>query len=350
MKKIVFFTPSLNIGGIERVLLTYAHLLSQKGYDVTYLTCYDSGVFLEEINNGVKLHNFKTNKLRNSIFKLSSYLFNNKPDAIIVANAATVIVLIAKLLAFSSTKIITSHHNYNNVEVKSLIDRKIIWKVYNRCNSVIAISKGIYSFLKNNGVKESKIRLIYNPIDFENVIRMSKEPVNIDGNYILFVGRVTDVKNLIFLIKSYYLFHKSNPLCKLVIVGDGPERENLVKLTRELQIESSVEFVGAVANPYPYIFKSKVIVLSSFSEAFPTILLEGLTLGKTIVATPTKGAMEILDEGALGYVTKSFNDVEEFSYTMEYAINHPINKELLIDAVYKKYNTSYSIEKLEKIL
>ena len=77
-KKIAVFTPSVNIGGIERVLMTYAALLSERGYNVSYLICRDDSELISEISENISVHNLRTNRLRNSIWKLTKYLHKEK--------------------------------------------------------------------------------------------------------------------------------------------------------------------------------------------------------------------------------------------------------------------------------
>ena len=71
---------------------------------------------------------------------------------------------------------------------------------------------------------------------------------------------------------------------------------------------NKVVLVGSVPNPYPYIAKSRLLLLPSFSEALPTVILEAFSLGITVVATPTNGANDLLKNGTLGYISSSFDN------------------------------------------
>lgn len=343
MKKVIFFTSTLNIGGIERVFLNYAGLLSDKGYDVTYLVCYDGGDFFHQIPHRVALCNLGTNKLRKSLFALARFLKEKNPDAIIVANSATIIVYIAKLISGSNVKIIASHHNYLNVDVSSVWDTKVIWKFYNRCDAVIAISKGIYTHLLEHGVLKKKIKLVYNPINVSEIEILSKEKTLLfTERYILFVGRLSKVKNIAMAIRAFKPFHQKFPSYSFFIVGDGPEETYLQNLVSEMGLSDVIRFIGCVPNPYPYISSASLIVLSSFSEAFPTILLESLSLGKTVVSTPTQGAKEILQTD-YGYISKSFDDISEYTSLLEYGVDNPISSSIL-----KKYVMKFDVENAVK--
>ncbi|WP_418696784.1 glycosyltransferase [Bacteroides sp.] len=344
MKKVVLFTSSLNVGGIERVFLTYAGMLADAGYDITYLVCYDSGTLLNQVPANVRLYSLGTNKLRISLLAFARFIRDNKPDVILCASTATIIVYFAVLLSRIRVKIITSHHNFLNVDVVSYIDKKVIWKFYNQCSSVIAVSKGIYDLLIKHRVKEEKIHLIYNPVDIKKILLLSNEySERLPDNYILFVGRLSKVKNLPFLLSAFNNFCMHIPNVPLVIVGDGPEKEDIVGLSKG--IDGEIKFVGNVSNPYPYINKASVIVLSSLSEAFPTVLLESMALGKTIVSTPTQGALEILEKGKFGYLSKDFHDAFSFSTLLIHAYKFPLKKDVLIEGCVR-YSMDNSLRQL----
>ena len=341
------FTPSLNIGGVERVLLTYAEQLSDRGYDVTYLLCHDNGELSSE--SCVNMHNLNTKRLSLSLWKMMVFLWRHKPDYMIVANSVTLFALVAKWLSFCAVKIIASHHYFPNVETISWIDRWLVFRLYNLCYKVIAISQGVYALLRTNKVHEEKIQLIYNPINILEINNKSLQDIEIPSTeYILFVGRLAKVKNIRMLIEAIHFLREKKEI-PLVIVGDGPEREVLDAYIKSIGA-TNVYMVGATSNPYPYIRHARVVVLSSSSEAFPTVLLESLVLGRTIVSTPTIGAKEILDSGKYGYICKTFGDVNEFANTLLYAYNNPLCSISLQQYIQNTYSASISLDMLEQLL
>lgn len=352
MRKITLFTPTLNIGGIESVFVSYACLLAERGYDVTYLVCAEGGELQQNISPNVRLYNLNSRRLRASLFKIVRYIKNEKPDCIIVANSVTLIVLLAKWLTKNSTRIIASHHNYVNVEIKSFLDRRLIWKLYNKCDNVIAISQGIYKLLLNKNVEACKLSLIYNPINVKHITSLSEGKIILPhNNYILFVGRLSVVKNIPLLLKAFAtIITRIQDDIALVIVGDGPERFNLMKLAEEMGVSDRVYFLGATSNPYVYMKHAKELVLSSYSEAFPTVLLECLALGTTVVSTPTCGALEILDNGKYGYLTSSFEDECELADKLVHAYENPMNNEMLKDYAILRFGGNASVKQIERLI
>lgn len=354
MEKIVIFTPTLNIGGIERVLLTYAKGLGLRGYDVIYLTSTNKADFEPESLENVKFVNLNAPRLRKSLFSLIKFFRNINPNIILTANDATLIVFFAKIISGSSAKIVTSQHNYyqNNEEV-GLRQKFIIKYIYPLCYKVIAVSDGIQKMLTCNFRMDfEKVKTIYNPIDLKMILASAEEPIEeiLKDDYILFVGRLSIVKNLPFLLKSFSLFKESYSTVKLLIIGDGEDYERIVGIIEELNLKNFVYLMGSKPNPFPYIKNAKIIALSSKTEALPTILLESLALGKTIVSTPTQGALDILKNGELGYISKNFSDENDFCNVLKQAYNNPFDEKNLFSAVDQSYNLESKIVEFENLL
>lgn len=352
MKKIIIFTPSLNIGGVEKVLLTYAALLNLRDkYEVIYLVCHMDGDGCLSVPSKLKVVNLNTRRLRQSVGRIVTFLRNESPDYLFVANSVTLIALFAKWLSCSNVRIITSHHYFPSVETNTWLDRWLVFKSYNLCHKVIAISHGISDLLKRKGVKNHKIIPIYNPINVHEIVQYSQEKIDVASEpYVLFVGRLAEVKNIKLLIDSVCYLHinKRIPI-SLIIVGDGPERGKMEAYANGLGLKK-IHFVGAKSNPYPYICNARIVALASLSEAFPTILLESLALGRTVVSTPTIGAAEILRGGRYGYLTRTFDSISEYAHTLEYAYNNPIDGKVLSNYVQDTYNAYRILEQIDHIL
>lgn len=352
MTKIAFFLPSLNIGGIERVFICYANNLVHRGYNIDFVICKKEGLLLNEIDDTVNIICLNSAKLRTSFKKLRNYIKQNEPDFIISGgDYPNIILIISSLFLKTKSQIIISQHNYYNIEVQKLglwarATKYWMRMLYPLSDKIIAISDGIYSFLLNDiHVPQNKLFKIYNPIDKENIIQKSNEicQFELPDNFIVFIGRISPVKNISLLINSFDKLNIHNTY--LVIVGDGAELRQIKDMVQNLRNKKQIIFVGSVSNPLPILSKSKLLVLSSFSEAFPTILLESMCLNIPIVSTPTKGANEILANVKGTFISKSFTDTNEFSHLIQEALTTP--KEDLNKNV-DKYSINYIIDELEK--
>jgi glycosyltransferase involved in cell wall biosynthesis len=195
--------------------------------------------------------------------------------------------------------------------------------IYPLANKIIAVSNGIANYLINSvGIPEGNVEVLYNPVDIADIEKRSNESAQTEsfGDYILFVGRISPVKNLPFLIDAFDKADTGD--LNLVFVGDGSETEQLKKKSTGIRKHDKVFFTGTKGNPLPYLKKSKALVLCSFSEALPTVLIEALALNKPVVSTPTPGAIVILEYKQGTYILNSFNDVDEFAAKIEEAVKY----------------------------
>lgn len=335
-KKILFFISSINIGGVEKVMVDYANLLYKDGYEIHYVVMHPivrSGSFVNMISSGIKIYTLNCQRIRNSIFRLRKIVKNIKPDIIITENERVLSVVAVKfLIPFSPFKIIETQHSFfDNAELRHAKLSLVITKFCaNFCYKIIAVSKSIASMLKEQiHISPNKIVTIYNPIDINRIKALASTGKCDFDNFILFVGRLSVVKNIPLLINAFNILHRRFPTIRLVIIGEGEERIRIKRMIENLRLSEYVTMLGSLNNPYPYILKSKLVVIPSTSEGLSLVILESLLLGKTIVSTPHTGAKELLSANKLGYVSKSFNDPAELAELMETAINHPIPKQLL---------------------
>lgn len=166
--------------------------------------------------------------------------------------------------------------------------------LYNHQN-LIAVSDVVKEDILSIGVKPKKITTIYNPFDEKKIERLAQEDMKhpITGKYIVWVGRIAKVKNLLYLIEVYKYFSKDY---MLVIVGDGDKKiiEDITTRAIELKISDRILFTGSVKNPYPYIKNASFMLLTSISEGFGLVLVEALLLKIASYSTDIPAARELL--------------------------------------------------------
>ena len=324
-KKIAFFLGDLGLGGVERVLLTYANELVKRDYHVTFVVAKGGGEIEGDLSQSVKLVKFEEPRVRKSWGKLWGYVHHEKPDYMITGgDAANIMVIVAAF--FSKTKVIISQHNYNDIEasnqgVWSRYLHRIMRMLYPKAYKIVAVSEGVSDYLVQDvGIKRDRVDVLYNPIDITGLGKRGDEKMEVllPERYLLFVGRISPVKNLPFLLKAYEQSRIED--ISLVIVGDGSELNNLKALASTLKKKEQIIFTGLSRNPIPYIKNCVALVLCSFSEAMPTVLLEAMAFDKPIVATPTPGAKEILAYRKGAFISKSFDDVDEFALLLEESV------------------------------
>jgi hypothetical protein len=157
----------------------------------------------------------------------------------------------------------------------------------------------------NFHIRDPKISTIFNPINFENILKLSKEkiPHNIGSNYIIHVARAIGQKRHDLLLDAWKLVHSN---LKLVLLTDGPEA--ILKLVKERHLESRCVVLAFSKNPYPLIKNARLLVLSSDFEGFGLVLVEAITCGTPVISTDCKfGPSEILGQKYKDCLVKTNN-------------------------------------------
>lgn len=348
MKYIAFFHPAMNIGGKEKVFVTYVNHLANKN-KVDFVVSRMEGELLSEISESVHIHNLGDLKLRSSLFALRRFIKKNRPEVMFTGgDYPNMILILASLFLKNKPKIVISQHNYFNKEVYlGKITKTFMRIVYPYAYKAIALTPGIAMYLENDiHMPKEKIVILPNPVDTKTINIKSSQQLTIEtpSDYIVFVGRLSVVKNLSLLLDSFELI--TNKKLHLMIVGDGEELSRLKGIISHMKKKSQVILTGNVANPLPIIKGSKALILPSFTEAFPTVIIESLTLNIPIVSTPNSGCIEIASKSPNVYISKSYDNPKEFAMLIEKAIQSHYNAGM--SKTVEKYSTQNILSRLEQ--
>jgi glycosyltransferase involved in cell wall biosynthesis len=179
-----------------------------------------------------------------------------------------------------------------------IASRALVRMLYPRADRVIAVSQGVADDLRDNfGVSADKLVAIPNPVDVEAILgKADAAPaIGVGAPYILAAGRLVKSKNFEMLIRAFAAAALEGR--KLVIIGEGPERDALARIAAEANVADRVVLPGFIANPYPLMRGAEVFVLSSNAEGFPNGLVEAMAVGTPVIATNcASGPSEILAE------------------------------------------------------
>ena len=173
----------------------------------------------------------------------------------------------------------------------------------------------------NHKAKNNKIYPIYNFVDQEKIDNSIKENNNHSKNTIITVGRLTNQKGHLALIHSFQYVVKEIKNAQLIILGQGPLEDKIKEEIKKLHLEKNIKLIGYQKNPYIYMKKSTIFVLSSFYEGMPNVILEAMYCGLPIISTDCKsGPREIIEPN--DYLKEETKDI---SYC-EFGILVPILK------------------------
>jgi glycosyltransferase involved in cell wall biosynthesis len=335
MIKIVFFIKSISGGGAEKVFKNLSEYFA-KHYKVILLLKRNNEItFDKKFLNVISLkHYFKFN----NIIAFRKMLLIEKPDIIVSALAfANLLSLTVRILfGIKDTKFITSFHANLETPDSFIINTilKSVISLYRRSDYIITSSKGVEIQLRKRLDKYDRIRTIYNPVYSNSSISLSEEtlPHNkyTSGRYIVSIGRLQKYKRFDILIKAFRKVRDEYDI-KMIILGEGKERKSLEFLIEELNLKEEIYLPGYVDNVYNYIKNSLMLVLTSEYEGFGNVLVEAMSVGRSVVSTNCKfGPSEILNNGKYGYLT-DINNINDISKKIKLCLEKPLPEKLLIE-------------------
>jgi glycosyltransferase involved in cell wall biosynthesis len=311
---IALFSQSMAGGGAERVVANLTQSLVQRGLSVHLLLARAHGQMLVDIPPSIRIVDFGQNHVICTLPYLLNYVHTERPAILIsFLTHANLVALWAVHLAHTQTKVIVSDHIVvsRHAEATPGVKEDLLPRLarifYRRANAIIAVSQGVADDLVNNiGVSRNKTHVIYNPIVtpalLEKMQIVPSHPWFVPGTppVVLAVGRLTAQKDYPALLRTFALARQEREM-HLLILGEGEKRFELEGMVRSLGLENDVQMPGFVSNPYVYMARASVFVLSSAWEGLPSVLIEALACGAPIVSTDCpSGPAEILENGKYG--------------------------------------------------
>lgn len=325
--KVVFVHYKLVCGGAEQALFDLIQLLDKEKFDITLFVQSPGGDWDHKfIDAGIHvIYDYScrqptwnpVRKLGNVVKKLKTaeaykregeglldVILPEKPD-IVISYSAWCHDLIAFAENTKSVKYIHGDPGTNPVYREEALTKQELLKRFDR---IVCVSQAAWhSFRELSGITDG-VELHYNPIDSDSVRAKAETPVELpkDVPLVCAVGRLSEEKGFERLIVIHKRLLNEGIRHKLVIVGDGPDRDFLRRLVNATETQDSVILAGYQSNPYPYMKQSKFLVSSSFTEGLPVISMEAMCLGIPMVsAVPSIG--ETFGEEMCGIVTENDN-------------------------------------------
>jgi glycosyltransferase involved in cell wall biosynthesis len=345
-KKICILTDSLSSGGAEKIAANMSISLSKKGYRVYIVSMQNNIDYFYE----AELYNFGLVKQVFTPFtaflKFRKFFRQHRFDAVIdhrVRNKFFKELIFSKFI-FRKCRVIYCIHSFKleyYFSFLSLPRLAVFPHVKNRL--FVSVCNNIRNYLEQK--LKIKSKTIYNFISVNNVLTLVDENQFSKQHYILGVGSLIRIKQFDKLITSYHASKLEERGIKLIVLGDGPEKENLETLVLKLQIEDFVTILPFTKKPYDLISNAKALILTSKVEGFPMVLLEALSLKTPVIAFDCKsGPSEIIFNGRNGLLVEDQNEEQ---------LTLALNKLLLDDTFYNKLkgNVSLGLERFsEKVI
>jgi glycosyltransferase involved in cell wall biosynthesis len=311
--RIALFIPCLAGGGAERVTVTLANELGERDLDVVLVLANGSGVYSSELSPRVRTVDLRARGVASALPRLITFLRRERPAALLSSlNHASVIACLARRLALVGSRLVIVQHSVlpplgpgHGIRVRMV--RWLSKRVYQWADEIVAVSQGVADDLVGVlGLPRDRVTVVHNPVLTGDLLAKASEPCDHPWflpelpPVIMSAGRLATEKDFGLLVRAFAHVRATKP-ARLIILGEGPLRNELEKLVRELGVRDDVSMPGFVLNPYAYMSRAAVFVLSSRREGLPTVLVEALACGTSVVSTDcVTGPRVILQNGRLG--------------------------------------------------
>lgn len=312
--RVALLMPNFEAGGAERVMIRLARGLLEQGLAVDLLVLSEAGPYRQEVAPGIRVISLDATRAWLGIPALTHYLRNERPTALLSALFHTnFLAVLARLLARAPTRVVISEHNTLAL-VRAAVGRwrwlafrlSLRW-AYPRADAVVCVSEGIAQGLRHAlPALQPKLHVIGNPVITDEVLQLSQRAVNhpwlAPGQppLVLAAGRLIHAKGFDVLLRAFAEV-VTRTSARLLILGQGPEHEALNRQIERLGLSGVASLHGFTDNPYAWMSRARVFVLSSRHEGLPGALIEAMACGCRVVATDCPfGPGEILEQGQWG--------------------------------------------------
>lgn len=332
-KKLLIAVHTLQLGGVEKIVVNLLKRMDKQKYDITLLSIVDDGIFKKDVMNipGIKYKYFfkgyfkrSRNDINSKFYKISTrmmniiwkwYLFLIKyfPKYLYKKNIKEVYDIeiafmegkVAKIIANSnnknSKKVAWIHTDIENISRKNMfvsLDEEI--DCYKKFNKIVCVSTDVkFHFCHKTGITENVVVQL-NPINIKEILEKSKEPIKEkmihNGIIICAVGRLAFEKGYDRLLKVHRKLLREHINNTIWIIGEGLERARLEEYIKDNKLEESVQLVGYTQNPYKYLKEADIFVCSSRIEGLSSTVIEAAVLDKPIITTLCSGMRDILGD------------------------------------------------------
>jgi len=361
-RPIAVFVSFSGHGGVERMVVNLIRGFVALGRRVDLVLVRTASPHLERLPQQVNRVHSGPQHTFAAVPALARYLRRHRPAALLaVKDRAGRAAVLARWLAGTDTRIVmrlgtnVSTAMAERTAIARWLRFRPIRRLYPRVDRIVAVSAGVADdTARIAGIAHGRIRVIPNPVITPELAGLAAAPCNHawlrpgQPPVILGAGRLQRQKDFPTLIRAFAQVRKGRP-CRLIILGEGSGLARLQALIRELGIAADLDLPGFRTNPYPFLARADLFVLSSRWEGSPNVLTEAMALGTPVVATDCpSGPHELLDGGRYGPLVP-VGDVRALSKAMAETLDHPPPPEMLKAAV-ADYTQAKSAERYLEVL
>ncbi len=297
-RRLMIILGSMGKGGAERVVSNISNYFAQKEWEV-YIVMLLSGDVAYCLDDRIRIVDISDNScsrvvmLPRWLIGIRSIVKEIKPDAIL-SFAARINVITSVACLGLNRKIVLSERNDPYMDGRGFITELGTKLFYPMANKVVFQTKRAETYFSSYKLNNKCI--IPNPISVSTIAKGRK------AGKIVSVGRLTEQKNQVMLIRSFIKILDCHPYATLIIYGEGELRESLQKMIDEKNLQDKIKLPGVVDNIHDEIKDANIFVLSSNYEGLSNALLEALVMGVPCISTRVAGSDEYIKNGENGLI------------------------------------------------
>ncbi len=358
-RTVAVFMANFTGGGVQWCMLRLARELKRRGYAIIFVVMRTKGDLFEPIRQEFEVVNLSADRgfggAWKSVLPLYRFLKARKPDALIAnMKRENMIALLACKIRALPTRLFLVEHTLSSFDrhpirrcLKIALEKAVLPLLYPLADEVVAVCRSVAEDLERKlGQKGRPVKIVYNPVIPEDLDRLvaarAEHPWLNDPtkDVVLAIGRLRHEKGFSLLIDAFGDVRARRPSARLIIIGDGPERQTLTEKIERLGLKDCVDLPGFKDNVFAWLAASRLFVLPSiWDEPFGLVLVEALASGAPVVSTDGGGPREILDEGKYGVLIPR-NDRKALAEAMLKSLETTHDTESL-----KRRGAFFSVEK-----
>jgi len=347
------FVASLANGGVGKMRIHLLNEFARRGYQVDLLLADHQSRYLTKLNEAVQVHNIGTSNAITGIPALANYLLRRRPRVLLTQRVrVNALAHRTNRLLGGISPVFVTENTHQSLQLASLSPAKaarhlkLLRRYYPLNQGIIAVSRGVaVDLAKLLDWPADKITVATNPTVTSELQEQARQPLDHPWfqsglpPVILGMGRLEPQKDFPTLLRAFAQVRRDFP-ARLVLLGEGKLRADLLDLARSLGIENDLDLPGFTDNPYAYLSRAKLFTLSSAWEGSPNSLVEAMALGTPVVATHCpSGPEEILEGGRYGRLV-AVGDYQNLAQAMLDTLANPPVPATLIEAAQR-----YTVER-----
>lgn len=356
--RVVHVVLSLDVGGLERVVLELVRQAATCHQDVTVLCLANPGTLAHEVERcGVRVISLSKRPgiTARLISRIQTVLRELAPD-VVHTHQIGALLYAGPAAKREAVQVVVHTEHINNIAKARTLMRRLrvcfLWWLAGRyAQRFFCVSNDIAVAAKAL-LKHEKLCVIPNGIDIPAFSgRESRKAIReqfsipLDAPVVGTVGRLNEVKSQDVLIRAFAGVHARHPASHLLLVGDGPARQGLEQLAAQLKLADSIHFAGYQSEPHRFLQAMDLFALPSRMEGMPLAILEAWASKLPVVATRVGGVPKLVEDGKTGLLIEP-GDCAALQTRLELLIENPSFAIQLAEAGLDRVSTCYSANRM----